>query len=59
MVLEELAGAKIGGQSCRNYGIRPQPLPKCNAQFLENAAQIFEAPSDQHPEKRARIAHLE
>ncbi len=59
VVLEVLTGVKTGGQSSRNYGIRPRLLPRWSAQFLENAAQIFEAPSDQHPKKRARIAELE
>lgn len=58
LVLEVLTGVKIGGQSCRNYGIRPLPLPTWDAQFLGNAAQLLKLPSDQHPEKRPRSAHL-
>lgn len=59
LVLEVLTGVKIGGQSCRNYGIRPLPLLTWDVQFLENAAQILQAPSDQHPEKGSRSAHMD
>lgn len=59
VVLEVLTGVKSGGRACRDYGIRSQLLSKWKAQFLENAAQVFEGAADQHPEERARIEDLE
>ncbi|MGA9531763.1 MAG: transposase [Anaerolineales bacterium] len=59
VVLEVLTGVKTGGQACREYGIRSQLLSKWKAQFLENAASVFERSGEPHPEERARMEELE
>jgi transposase-like protein len=59
VVLEVLSGMKSGGEVCREYGIRSQLLSKWKAQFLENAATVFEEQSQAPNEDKARIAELE
>ncbi len=59
VVLEVLGGVKTGAEVCREYGIRSQLLSKWKAQFLENAASIFEDSSLMVDEDKARIAELE
>ena len=59
VVLEVLSGAKSGAEACREYGIRSQLLSKWKAQFLDNAAALFEGIHDPHNEDKVRIAELE
>lgn len=59
VVLEVLSGAKSGAEVCREYGIRSQLLSKWKAQFLENAASVFEESTQGQGEDKVRIAELE
>ena len=59
VVLEVLSGVKTRAEACREYGIGSQLLSKWKAQFLENAARIFEDGSRSRNEDNARMAELE
>lgn len=58
VVLEMISGEKGLMQASREYGIKDTVLSRWKQEFLERAAQVFEAPAvDDH--KDERIAELE
>jgi transposase len=58
VVLEVLSGAKTAAEVCREQQIKPQLFASWQAQFLENAPQVFEQGRSQD-ESSSRIHELE
>jgi len=58
VVLEVLSGAKTAAEVCRQHSIKPQLLSDWKANFLANAAKVFQS-DDRTNQEQARIAELE
>jgi len=58
VVLEVVSGAKSAAEICREHHLKPDLFSKWKAQFLREAAKVFEHP-DQVDPAQARIAELE
>jgi len=58
VVLEMISGEKGLMQASREYGIKDTVLSRWKQEFLERAAQLFEAPAT-NDHKDERIAELE
>jgi transposase len=58
VVLEIISGSKSAAEVCREYNLKPDLVSRWKNQFLENAAQVFENPSELDPQQ-ARIQELE
>jgi len=58
VVLEMISGEKGLMEASREYGIKDTVLSRWKQEFLERAVQVFEQPSNDHPEQE-RIAELE
>lgn len=57
-VLSVVSGEKTAAEICREYQIKPDLFSKWKAQFLRDAAKIFQA-ADLVDPAQARIAELE
>lgn len=58
VVLEIIAGSKSVGEVCREYSLKPDLVSHWKAQFLANAAQVFENGAVEDPQQ-TRIQELE
>ena len=58
VVLEVVSGAKSAAEVCREYQLKPDLVSKWKAQFLRDAAKVFERPEAADPDQ-AQIAELE
>jgi transposase-like protein len=58
VVLEIISSNKSMAEACRAYNLKADLLSHWKAQFLDNAARVFEAASETDPQQ-ARIAELE
>jgi transposase len=58
VVLEVVSGAKSAAEVCREYHLKPDLFSKWKAQFLRDAAKVFERPEAADPDQ-AQIAELE
>lgn len=58
VVLEIISGSKNAAEIGREYNLKPDLVSRWKNQFLENAAQVFESPSEMDP-LQARIQELE
>jgi transposase-like protein len=58
VVLEVISGAKSGAEVSREHNLKPDLLSRWKAEFLANAAKVFERSETADPQQ-ARIAELE
>jgi transposase len=58
VVLEIISGSKGMAEACREYNLKADLLSHWKAQFLDNAAKVFETAGETDPQQ-ARIAELE
>jgi transposase len=58
VVLEIISGSKSMAEACREYNLKADLLSHWKAQFLDNAAKVFETATEADPQQ-ARIAELE
>lgn len=58
VVLSVVSGEKTAAEVCRAHQIKPDLFSKWKAQFLRDAAQVFQHPTATDPDQ-ARIAELE
>src|SRR4030067_2326066 len=58
VVLEMVSGAKSAAEICREHQLKPDLFSKWKAQFLRDAAHVFQSPEPVDP-AQARIADLE
>jgi len=58
VVLEIISGNKSMAEACREYNLKAELLSHWKAQFLDNAAKVFETTTEADPQQ-ARIAELE
>lgn len=58
VVLEIISGGKSMAEACREYNLKADLLSHWKAQFLDNAAKVFETATEADPQQ-ARIAELE
>lgn len=58
VVLEVVSGAKSAAEICREHHLKPDLFSKWKAQFLRDAAHVFQSPEPVDP-VQARIADLE
>src|SRR5437867_9927507 len=58
VVLAMLSGSQSAAEVCREHRLSPQVLTRWKTEFVEQAADIFQADEQQQAD-RARIAQLE
>ena len=58
VVLEVLTGAKTAAEVCREYHLKPDLFSKWKAQFVHNAAKVFQTSEVVDP-AQAQVAELE
>ena len=58
VVLEVVSGAKSAAEVCREYQLKPDLVSKWKAQFLRDAAKVFERSEAADPDQ-VQIAALE
>ena len=58
VVLEVLTGVRSASEACQHYQLKPDLISRWKAQFLEEAATIFDKESQSDP-AAARVADLE
>jgi transposase-like protein len=58
VVLEVISGSVSAAEVCRRYRLKPQLLSRWKAEFIENAANVFQS-DEQRSQEQARIAELE
>src|SRR5512143_522614 len=58
VVLEVLTGAKTAAEVCREYHLKPDLFSKWKAQFVHNAAKVFQSGEIVEP-AQAQVAELE
>ncbi len=58
VVLEVLTGAKTAAEVCREYQLKPDLFSKWKAQFVHNAAKVFQTGEVVDP-AQAQLAELE
>jgi len=58
VVLEVLTGAKTAAEVCREYHLKPDLFSKWKAQFVHNAAKVFQTGEVVDP-AQAQVAELE
>jgi transposase len=58
VVLEVLTGAKTAAEVCREHQLKPDLFSKWKAQFVQNAAKVFQTGELVDP-AQARMAELE
>ncbi len=58
VVLEVLTGAKTAAEVCREYQLKPDLFSKWKAQFVHNAAKVFQTGEVIDP-AQAQLAELE
>ncbi len=58
VVLEVLTGARTAAEVCREYQLKPDLFSKWKAQFVHNAAKVFQTGEVIDP-AQARLAELE
>lgn len=58
VVLEVVSGAKSAAEICREHRLKPDLFSKWKAQFLRDAARVFQSPDPVDP-AQAHIADLE
>jgi transposase-like protein len=58
VVLEIISSNKSMAEACREYNLKADLLSHWKAQFLDNAAKVFEATTEADPQQ-TRIAELE
>jgi transposase-like protein len=58
VVLEIISGNKSMAEACREYNLKADLLSHWKAQFLDNAAKVFETTTAADPQQ-VRIAELE
>jgi transposase-like protein len=58
VVLEIISGNKSMAEACREYNLKADLLSHWKAQFLDNAAKVFETTTEADPQQ-TRIAELE
>lgn len=58
VVLEIISGSKSMAETCREYNLKADLVSHWKAQFLDNAAKVFETATEADPQQ-ARIAELE
>ncbi len=57
-VLDVLSGVKSLAQACREYGVEPDLLARWQADFLENAAEVFYSTEQRRRAWRAELERL-
>ena len=58
VVLEVVSGAKSAAEICREHQLKPDLFSKWKAQFVRDAAHVFQSPEPVDP-AQARMADLE
>ena len=58
VVVEVISGSQSAAEVCRRYSLKPQLLSRWKAEFMENAARVFQS-DEQRSQEQARIAELE
>ena len=58
VVVEVISGSQSAAEVCRRYSLKPQLLSRWKAEFIENAARVFQS-DEQSSQEQARIAELE
>jgi transposase len=58
VVVEVISGSQSAAEVCRRYSLKPQLLSRWKAEFIENAARVFQS-DEQRSQEQARIAELE
>ena len=58
VVLEVISGSQSAAEVCRRYSLKSQLLSRWKAEFIENAARVFQS-DEQRSQEQARIAELE
>jgi transposase-like protein len=58
VVLEVISGSQSAAEACRQYSLKPQVLSRWKAEFVDNAARVFQS-DEQLSQEQARIAELE
>ena len=53
-----ISGSQSAAEVCRRYSLKPQVLSRWKAEFIENAAKVFQS-DEQRSQEQARIAKLE
>jgi transposase-like protein len=58
VVVEVISGSQSAAEVCRRYSLKPQLLSRWKAEFIDNAARVFQG-DEQRSQEQARIAELE
>ncbi len=58
VVLEVISGNQSAAEVCRQYNLKSQLLSRWKAEFIENAARVFQS-DEQRSQEQARIAEQE
>ena len=58
VVVEVISGSQSAAEVCLRYSLKPQLLSRWKAEFIENAARVFQS-DEQRSQEQARIAELE
>lgn len=59
VVLSVISGEKSAADVCREHGLKPPLFARWKADFLANAARVFQSVDETADPEQARIAELE
>ena len=58
VALEVISGSQSTAEVCRQYSLKPQLVSRWKAEFIENAARVFQS-DEQRSREQEHIAELE
>ena len=58
VALEVISGSQSAAEVCRQHSLKPQLLSRWKAEFIDNAARVFQS-DEQRSQEQARIADME